>query len=111
MPREIKVQKPIPIPVALEYLEKRVEEEPLTDLTKRTYEYLRTFSKMDSKTARELVEKLVREGIKEEVAVMILNICPQSTDELRTILAYEKKFYSTEEVEKILSLIKDKCQS
>jgi len=87
-------------------MEREVTAPPL--LTK-TLEYLRKFSKMSPESAKLLREKLKEYNLKEETIVMIINICPESLDELRSLLELEERFVETEKAEEILSLIKEHC--
>lgn len=110
MPREVVARRYLTIPEALAILGARSEEGELTDVARKTLEYLRQFSKTDPESARRIVIEVSELGVSEEVAVMLANICPSSTDEVRTVLAYDKKkLYTTEEVEKILEILMRYC--
>ncbi|MEM4717357.1 MAG: RNA polymerase Rpb4 [Desulfurococcaceae archaeon] len=78
-------------------------------LIQRVLEYLHKFSKIDIERSRELREKLVSFGFKDESIVMIMNICPASVDELRSLLILEDKVYETTILEQVVALLKDYC--
>ncbi len=87
----------------LEELEGEVE---LNTIQAITLEYARRFSKTEGSKARELVERLVKEkDLPEEIAVQIVNVMPESVEELRTILAPLTKTISTEELEDVLRML------
>lgn len=89
----------------LEEKEKRYE---LSDIEQITLDYVKKFSKIDAEEAVRIVEKLVKEyGLSEEIAIQIVNILPESLEELRTVTSVSKKFISTEEAEAILKMLKD----
>lgn len=78
-------------------------------LVQRALEYLSKFSRVPPEKAGELREKLVSFGFKSESIVMIMNICPRSVDELRTLLVLEDKVYETSVLEQVLALLKEYC--
>ncbi|MGC8982506.1 MAG: RNA polymerase Rpb4 [Desulfurococcaceae archaeon] len=78
-------------------------------LASRVIEYLSKFSKMPPDNARSLREKLESMGFKEETIVMIVNTCPKSVDELRSLLELEEKVYETGTLEEVLKLLSEYC--
>ncbi len=78
-------------------------------LASRVIEYLSKFSKMPPDSARSLREKLESMGFKEETIVMIINTCPKSVDELRSLLELEEKVYETSTLEEVLKLLSEYC--
>jgi DNA-directed RNA polymerase subunit F len=78
-------------------------------LASRVIEYLSKFSKMPPDNARSLREKLEAMGFKEETIVMIVNTCPKSVDELRSLLELEEKVYETGTLEEVLKLLSEYC--
>ena len=103
-------QRYVPLPVAKKIVEELgdiVQENPLLA---RTYEYLSRFSKCDANAAERAVKRLIDEvGLSEIVAVNIVNVLPQSIHEIRPILELERRVLSTEEVEKILNVLREEC--
>ncbi len=108
MRRVIKA-KDIPNSVAKQLLEQRLNDDtPPTEQQRITYEYLTKFSKLKPEVAEELVEKLVSEFlISRATAVQIANIVPKSIEELRTILAPERRVFTKEDLEKMLSIVNE----
>lgn len=95
-------KKPISIPEARELLK---EQESVTE--REIYEYAKEFSYTEPELARKIVEKLTSEfGISEHTAIQIINSPPITTDELRIFLVKERK-YSSEELEKMIEIIKN----
>lgn len=78
-------------------------------LVQRVLEYLYKFSKITPEKAEELRKNLAAMGLKDESIVMIMNICPATTDELRTLLVLEDKVFETEQLVKIINLLKEYC--
>jgi DNA-directed RNA polymerase subunit F len=66
------------------------------------------FSKIDSKKAEMLLEKLVKEfDLDEAEAVQVVNCLPETVDELRVFLAGGRKIIETAKLEAIVSLLND----
>lgn len=64
------------------------------------------FSKISGKKSRELVNRLLElEKMKPVIAVRIVDILPQSRDEIRSIYAKEKYTLSNEELDQILDYV------
>ncbi|MEM4522176.1 MAG: RNA polymerase Rpb4, partial [Nitrososphaeria archaeon] len=81
------IKKPITMAEAKEILEK-VNVEEADQIQKRTIDYLIKFTKVDSKTAKRIKERLVKEvELTEEEAIEVTNIFPSSIMELNTIIA------------------------
>jgi DNA-directed RNA polymerase subunit F len=136
MVREIVNEKPVSIPEVKEILEKIIAAEkidmkpapaPVTtgedgaevvpetveaDKTKKyflksTYEYVQTFSWIDARVARNVVQKLVTENqLPLLVAIQIANINPNTVDELSLIMEKSQRRLSGEEIEKLLYSIR-----
>ncbi len=76
----------------------------------KTLTYLSKSSKLTPEEAESLKNTLLKYGLKEETAIMIVNICPQTLDELRTLLELEEKYIDTETAEEILKMVKSYCR-
>ena len=106
MPKPLK-EKILTLPEVKEILES-LGEENLDQFQRRTLDYATKFSKIDSKSAKELVKKLVEEhGLEEEEAVQIVNCMPESIEELRTFLASGRKIVETSKLEAIIGLLNE----
>lgn len=96
--------------ILMEYHEREKESTGTVSLlVQRVLDYLRKFSKIPPEKVEELREKLASTGLKEESIVMIINVCPGTIDELRTLLVLEEKVLETEQLEKIVNLLKEYC--
>ena len=106
MPKPLK-EKILTLSEVKEILES-LGEENLDQFQRRTLDYATKFSKIDSKSAKELVKKLVEEhGLEEEEAVQIVNCMPESIEELRTFLAGGRKIVETSKLEAIIGLLNE----
>jgi len=111
---EIIEEKHLTNPEAYALLKKALErilksEATLPQLLAKTLEYLKKFSKTSPEAAVALREKLAGYGLREETIVMIVNICPETLDELRPLLELEEKFVETEKATEILNTVKEYC--
>ncbi|WFO75900.1 DNA-directed RNA polymerase subunit F [Desulfurococcaceae archaeon MEX13E-LK6-19] len=111
---EVIEEKHVSNPVAKKLLEKiikRIEEKEGTIplLLHKTMEYLRQYSKMDADKAEALERELSAFELKPETIVMFVNICPETLDEARTLLVLEERTIDTEELNKILEVVKKYC--
>jgi len=80
--------------------------EELDDLQRRTLEYLNTFSKLTPEKARDFVNKLVNEAsLDEDIAIELVNIYPNTIEEIRTYLVSWKKLVPTETLQKIYTIL------
>ncbi|MCX8199327.1 MAG: hypothetical protein N3E36_04770 [Sulfolobales archaeon] len=104
----------VPNPIVKSIVEKYLKELqatglPASVLVHETLEYLRKFSKMSSEEAEELLNELSSFNLRNESKVMIINICPQTIEELRALLILEDKVFDASELESILSIISKHC--
>jgi DNA-directed RNA polymerase subunit F len=80
-------------------------------ILQRTSEYLSAVSKCDAEDALKLLDELDGLLLKEETKVMIASICPKTHEELRTLLTLEGKTYTTEELDKMLAIVRKYVKS
>jgi DNA-directed RNA polymerase subunit F len=79
--------------------------EELDPLQRRVLEYTIRFSKLDSESAFELTEKLMKEAdIDRGLAVQIVNAMPSTIPEIRTFLG-RQRIIAEESLNKILDII------
>ncbi len=70
---------------------------------KSTYEYAQTFSRMEARVARNIVQKLVTaKQLPLFIAIQIANVNPDTTEELALLLEKSQRRLSAEEIEKLL---------
>jgi len=98
------------IPEAKKILEKRMGEEDVTSSQRSIYEYLSRYVKVDADRAVEIIKFLEEKfGFDEFTAIQIVNIMPETVEELRILLPKDR-YVSGEEASKILSVLKEKTQ-
>ncbi len=112
---EVLEEKHVSNPEAKEILEKLVKRLEVTTgtttlLIQRTLDYLRKFSKMEPEDAEALSRELDSFNLKTETKIMLINICPETLDELRPLLILEERLIETEEAEKILDVVNKYCR-
>jgi len=79
--------------------------EELDPLQRRVLEYTIRFSKLDSESAMELTEKLMKEAdIDRGLAVQIVNAMPSTIPEIRTFLG-RQRIIAEDALNKILDII------
>jgi DNA-directed RNA polymerase subunit F len=79
--------------------------EELDPLQRRVLEYTIRFSKLDSESAKELTEVLMKEAqIERGLAVQIVNAMPQTISEIRTFLG-RQRIIAEDTLIKILDII------
>jgi DNA-directed RNA polymerase subunit F len=99
--------KEIPLPKIRDLLELRQKRGPLESYQMATLSHASKFSKISSDKAEKLAEELIDKfKISRVGAVQIANILPTSIEELRTLFTKEGKVFLTEDLEKILELIR-----
>jgi len=79
--------------------------EELDPLQRRVLEYTIRFAKLDSESAKEIVEELIKEAdINRGLAVQIVNAMPVSVPEIRTFLG-RQRIIAEDTMNKILGII------
>ncbi|MGC8544262.1 MAG: RNA polymerase Rpb4 [Vulcanisaeta sp.] len=82
------------------------------EIVNNTLDYLRKFSKVDPERAKELISELMKRfGLAKLTAIQIINLMPQTGDELRILLGTEKREFSDQDIEEMLNLLKGSKQS
>jgi DNA-directed RNA polymerase subunit F len=96
-------KKEITVAEARKLLMDKAEE--LDPLQRRVLEYTIRFSKLDSESAKELTEKLMKEAeIDRGLAVQIVNAMPTTVPEIRTFLG-RQRIIAEETLNQILDII------
>lgn len=86
--------KPISLPEVKEILEGRAQQ--ASPVAQRILSYVAAFSKLDAESARKLKEELMeRFGLEEIEAVQVVNICPRTVEEVRTVLSGYRRLLLT----------------
>ncbi len=97
----------ISLPEVKEILDK-ANTETMDQIQRWTHDYVTKFAKIDPKKAKKMKEKLIQEcSLTETEAVEIVNIMPNSIEELRAFTFGWKKLILTDILEKMLKIIKE----
>lgn len=81
--------------------------EEFSYMVSRVYEYASKMARCVS--SDEVVDGLIKLGLKEITAVMLVNNCPSSRDEVKALLNFESKTFTDEELEKVLEILSSCC--
>ncbi|MBS7611174.1 hypothetical protein KEJ27_03020 [Candidatus Bathyarchaeota archaeon] len=102
----VKKIKEVDITIAEVYSMLRDVKNP-SSLQVRVLEYARKMTKVDPLKASELIDKLIEEfNIERDRAVQIVNVMPESIEELRVFFTGSKgKLVTTSQLKKILELL------
>jgi len=85
----------------------KVDPEDMDQIQRWTYDYVSKFASIESKDAKEMKKRLIKEcELTEDEAVEIVNIRPTSLAELRSFTFGWKKLILAETLEKMLKIIK-----
>ena len=101
----------ITLPEVKEILE-RVKPDDMDQIQRWTFDYVGKFAKTNSKMAQKMVKQLIQQcELKEEEAAEVVNIMPTSLEELRAFTFGWKKLILTDNLEKILNILKMNAES
>ncbi len=104
---EVKKKQAISLSEVKEILGK-VDPEAMDQIQRWTFDYVSKFVSIDSKDAKEMKKRLIKEcELTEDEAVEIVNIRPTSLAELRSFTFGWKKLILAETLEKMLNIIKE----
>ncbi|MCE4617360.1 MAG: hypothetical protein F7C32_02110 [Desulfurococcales archaeon] len=108
---EIVKMKAVPWSYAYKFMERRAEQEPgIMGVQQKTLMYLKEFANMEPEEAMELVRELEGLGLKDFVAANLVNICPQTINEIYWILQVDTETqYDPDTVEKIHRILSKHC--
>lgn len=99
-------ERSITLAEVLEILEKQKKRGELEYGQRLTYDYAQKFSKLDVKKARELMEELLKLGnIREHQAAALVDLMPETEDDIQLIFAKERTRLEEEDIKKLLELI------
>ena len=98
-------ERPLTIPEAKKLLES-IGEDKLDQFQRRSLDYASKFSKVEPEKAEELVKILNEKyGLEVEEAISIVNIMPESIEEIRVFFAGGRKIVETSKLQEILNLL------
>ncbi|NPE09571.1 MAG: hypothetical protein GNW80_14895 [Asgard group archaeon] len=108
MPKETLDKKTVSFPEVVAIFNKRKKAGELNYLQRIALEHAQRSSKITGKQAKTLIKKLMTEfELTEKIAISIVNFMPETLDELRVFIQDASRVYSTEEVEKMLDLLRE----
>jgi len=82
----------------------------ISEVHERTWSYLSIFGAKRGDEARRVFDTLKKLGLSDETVVNLINICPESEGEVRSILVLEKEsIYDVELINNILSILRKFC--
>jgi DNA-directed RNA polymerase subunit F len=97
--------KPVGMPEAKMIMSSREEDSELSYEQKLAVEHLNKFTKLDSEESKKFIEEISQVlRMSPETTVKILDLLPQTPDELRMIFAREKFSLKEDEINKILEI-------
>ncbi|KUO79586.1 MAG: RNA polymerase Rpb4 family protein [Vulcanisaeta sp.] len=98
---------------ALRILEEKVSNSGINEeIVNNTLDYLRKFSKVNPDKAKELVSELMKRfGLARLTAIQVVNVLPQTAEELRILLGSEKREFTDKDIEDMLNLLRNVNQS
>jgi len=106
LPKKIIKEVLLTLPEVRQLLEERSREE-LNYMQRITLDYVSKFSKLPAEAARQLVNELTSAfGLKTETAIQIANILPDTVHELRVLLTTESKTFTSDELKRMMEVIK-----
>jgi len=98
-------ERPLTISEAKKLLES-IGEDKLDQFQRRSLDYTSKFSKIEPEKAEELVKILNEKyGLEVEEAISIVNIMPESIEEIRVFFAGGRKIVETSKLQEILNLL------
>jgi len=99
--------KPVSISEVKSILEDRAKDGELESEQQTVLEYTESFSRFSKTESAKLIKQLMKdyEGLNEETAIKIVDICPKSLDVLRIILAKDMIGIEEDKMKEIVKLI------
>jgi len=99
-------EKHVTLAEVLEILEKQKKRGELEYGQRLTYDYAQKFAKLEAKKARELMEELLKIGnIREHQAVVLVDLMPETEEDVQLIFTKERTRLGEEDIKKLLELI------
>lgn len=112
MERETIDVKYIPYSIARSLVYRRVSEGSVSMFLERVWDYLREFGEGDPDLAARALERLTSLGLPDDIAAVVLSICPRSRGELLSIYQMRKDFVPSENhFDPVLEEIKEFCMT
>jgi len=112
MNRRIESRKYLTYVEAREILQRRISESgaSVNPVQERAWEFLRLFGQGDPTASRKAIEELVNAGLDEDLAVELVNMCPDDEGFINLILSGRKELTISEELlNKIKEVLSPVC--
>jgi DNA-directed RNA polymerase subunit F len=108
MPKETVSKKPISLAEVVTIFNKRKKDGELNYLQRIALEHAqRSSTKITTTQAKSIIKKLQTDyELTEDIAIHIVNFYPETIEELRIFLQDASRVYTTEELHKILDILK-----
>ncbi len=104
---KVKDEKYISWANARKILEKKGKEKELGYEQKNALEFLRKFSKLTEKKAKEMSEELSKiDRLKDKHVIQIMDMLPKTQDDLKVLFAHEIISPTEDDKKKILAVVK-----
>lgn len=105
--KKVVKEKPVLLAEVLNVLEKEKKEGELEYGQRLTYDYSQKFAKLNAKKAEELKGELLKiEKIREHQAVVLVDLMPETKEDVDLIFSKERTRLEDAEIKKALELIK-----
>lgn len=105
--KKVVKEKPVLLAEVLNVLEKEKKEGELEYGQRLTYDYSQKFAKLNAKKAEELKGELLKiEKIREHQAVVLVDLMPETKEDVDLIFSKERTRLEDAEIKKVLELIK-----
>lgn len=89
-----------------------VKADDMDQIQRWTYDYVVKFAKTDFESSKKMMKQMIEQcDLKEEEAAEVTNILPKSLEELRAFTFGWKKLILSENLQKILNVIKQNSES
>ncbi len=99
-------ESPVPLAGVLEIMEKEKKKGELEYGQRLTYDYAQKFSKLSAKKAEELKGELLKiEKMREHQAVALVDLMPETKEDMDLIFSKERTRLEEDEIKKVLELL------
>jgi DNA-directed RNA polymerase subunit F len=104
--KKVASEKPVPLAKVLEILEDRKKQDELEYEQRLAYDYAQKFARPDPEKAEKLISELLALGkFKERQAVILVDLMPETKEDIELIFAKERTRLDEEDIKKVLELL------
>lgn len=108
VPKETLNKTPVSLPEVVSIFNKRKKDGELNYLQRIALEHAQRSAKVTGRQAKTLVKKIIAEfELSEDIAITIVNFFPETIDELRVFIQDASRVFTTDEVGKLLDLLRE----